>query len=70
MPVKWFMGVLCRKCAFPILLFEDPSDGKRKFTGGGKLRAPCHRPECNHQDDYSTDEVYNLSADVPELPAE
>ena len=55
--VEWYLGVACRKCYAPILLFLDPSKGKTKFAGEGKLSITCSNPNCRFESDYGTDKV-------------
>jgi hypothetical protein len=54
---EWYLGVACRKCFAPIILFADPSKGKLKVAGEGKLHVTCSNPNCRWEDDYGTDKV-------------
>ena len=40
---NWYVGVDCTECHMPILVFDDPTDGKNavRFIGEGKLSIPC-----------------------------
>ncbi len=55
---EWYIGVSCKKCHKPIVLFHDPSKGKTRMTGPGKLQVTCPDPDCRHEALYGTDELW------------
>jgi len=62
-PGEWYLGVICKKCKMPILLFHDPSKGKIDFKGPGKLKVTCPNQKCHHENLYGTDEVQKFRAE-------
>jgi hypothetical protein len=57
---KTYLGFYCAKCATPIPVAEDPSGGKVRFAGKGRLHLRC--PKCSHEADYPADEARHLAA--------
>jgi hypothetical protein len=64
---QWYFGV---KCGNLVVIAQDPHGGKSgfKFAGPGKLRATCQKLDCQHQDDYLTNEVVNFQVIPPAQP--
>jgi len=59
---EWYLGVKCRDCGKPILLFDDPSNGQQapQFEGEGKLSIPCR--SCDSDTLYDGVAVTNYRA--------
>jgi len=53
MDLRWYLGVICRKCSTPILFGIDRSDGQSTYTPAAKLVLTCSQPGCRHQADYT-----------------
>ena len=54
---KWYLGVLCTKCAAPILFGQDQTEGRGPFQPPGRLLLTCGADECGHRAEYTADDV-------------
>jgi hypothetical protein len=52
---KWYLFCACRFCLLQIPIVEDPSEGKSKLTGPGRLLVNC--PHCSKENEFGTHEV-------------
>ena len=50
---RWFHGVDCTSCGFPLLFHEDTSsDGRAMYSPAAPLVLRCTNPACGHAEDY------------------
>jgi hypothetical protein len=59
-PGEWYLGPECKACKelFPVI--HDPTKGKTKVGGPGRLQLRC--PRCGHEAWYETREMLPMQA--------
>jgi hypothetical protein len=60
---EWYIGVKCKGCAEPILIFSDSFKGAPgpRFCGEGQISAPCY--DCGHDDQYAANDFQPMRAE-------
>jgi predicted RNA-binding Zn-ribbon protein involved in translation (DUF1610 family) len=61
-PGEHYLSVFCQKCGQIIPLFHDPSRGRIKFSGQGKLQTDC--PHCGKKQKHRAPEVVSRRLDI------
>lgn len=49
---RWFDGVECAGCGFPLLFHEDTSGGRSIYSPAAPLVIRCTNPACRREEDY------------------
>jgi hypothetical protein len=57
---EWYFGLKCEKCGKLLPAFHDPSRGKVKIAGAGRLSFECGR--CRHRAEYGADDFQRSQA--------
>lgn len=50
--VRWFDGVQCAVCGFPLFFHEDTTGGHSLYSPLAPLVVRCTNPICRHEEDY------------------
>jgi Zn-finger protein len=49
---RWFDGVECAGCGFPLFFHEDTSGGRSLYSPAAPLVIRCTNPTCGREEDY------------------
>jgi Zn-finger protein len=49
---RWFDGVECSGCGFPLFFNEDRAGGRTLHAPAAPLVIRCTNPSCRHEEDY------------------
>ena len=61
---NYFYGIICKRCKYPIVLFNDESKGTAPFDGEGLLSVTCPNLDCRNHHDYEPTQVLPLRVEV------